>query len=251
MSHFLIIAVAGIAGLSYFVYVMGHWLLAGLFLATVATRFIPVVRDFGKFVQFLFLFCLVAFGISELGIAYPYSLILILAGLMCVIFYEGPEWGRLYFGFGRTAQFFKTALLYATFFAALFGLAIYYSVTPAENPVPLSWPVDALFVVGIGFACYMAIVEETIFRSFILQRAEAAAGGVSAVVAQGLFYGFMYFKVGVPSGAPGAVTGALFGMALGHLVKKSDSIYLAMFVHFLVTLFVFIELTLLGKFYGN
>jgi len=40
----------------------------------------------------------------------------------------------------------------------------------------------------------------------------------------------------------------LFGLGLGYLVKKSESIYPAILVHFIVTFVIFVELTILGKF---
>ena len=116
-----------------------------------------------------------------------------------------------------------------------------------DNPVPLEWPIDASLILGLGFALYMAITNEIIFRSVLFQRIQAAAGSGAANFLQALFFGFMWYKTPVTNGVHGILLGGTFGLALGYLTPKSGSIYLSMFVHFLAIFMLFIELTLLGK----
>gem|GEM_PF-1851513 len=239
------------AGLVYFVFGQGYWAITGLMLLTVATRFRRKTIDLGKAFQMVLTFLILSVGINELGITYPYSLILILAGLVMVIFFEGPEWKDLYFGPGETGSNFRLSLFVMLALVVLSCSWNYLTFSPEHNPVPVAWPLDALLVIGVGFAAYMAIMEEIIFRSFLLQKLNTAAGEVAAVVGQGFFYGLMHYKVGAPSGIHGIVLASLSGLALGFLVKKSNSIYLAMLVHFVLTLAVFVELAILGKIEGN
>ncbi|MCH8872733.1 CPBP family intramembrane metalloprotease [candidate division KSB1 bacterium] len=140
------------------------------------------------------------------------------------------------------------ALLIAAVSSLVFGTLVFVRISTIENPIPLDWPTDALIVLGLGFAFYLAIMEETIFRSFIFERTQQAAGSTYAVPIQGAFYGLMYYKTGVPSGVGGVIFGSLFGMALGYLVKKSGSIYLSMMVNVIVTFIIFLELLFLGKY---
>lgn len=187
---------------------------------------------------------------SELTLGYPESLILILTGMIVVIFYEGPEWGKLYFGPGEMRNYTKTALSLAIGLSVLFTVWIYVDRHNLINPVPAGWPLDALAVVGIGFAVYVAIIEEIMFRSILLERAVAAGGATLGVLSQGVFYGLMLYVLPAPGGVAGLILGTIYGIVLGFLVKKSDSIYLAIFVHFAVSLVVFIELALLGRMAG-
>jgi len=188
--------------------------------------------------------------IEELGIHYPESLILILTAMMVLVFYEGPEWGNLYFGPGKLKDYLRLAQIMAVLFACLFGILVYLQYNHADNPVPLMWPIDTLIIIGVGFACYVAIMEEIIFRSFLLQRATEIGGDWAGIVSQGVFYGAMSFVLPVTNGLPGFLLGSVYGIALGYLVKKSDSIYLSIFVHFLVSLIIFIELSILGRLEG-
>lgn len=238
-------------GLIYFVLGQGYWAIAGMTVLTLATRFRQATADMGRAFQMVLVFLLCSVGINELGITYPYSLILILAGMVLVIFYEGPEWGHLYFGPGETKTIFRLALFIMAVLMLLSCGWNYLAYDALHNPVPAAWPLDALVVIGVGFAAYMAIIEEVVFRSFLLQKLSRAVGGGVAVTTQAIFYGLMHYKVGAPGGPQGVALASLVGLALGFLVQKSNSIYLAMLVHFVVTLAVFVELAILGKVVGN
>ncbi len=246
--NILILFITLTCGVVYFVLGKAVWLLAALFLLVLFTRFNAKTKALGRYSEMLFVFCFILFIINTLGINYPESLIIVWTFLILVIFYEGPEWSKLFFGFGETKTYFKLALLIAAVSSLVFGTLIFFRISTIENPIPLDWPVDVLIVLGLGFAFYVAIMEEIIFRSFIFERAQRAASSTYAVPIQGTFYGLMYYKTGVPSGVEGVVLGSLFGMVLGYLVKKSGSVYLSMMVHVIVTFIIFLELLLLGKY---
>lgn len=247
MHKILVIFIAVTSGILYFFLGQGYVLLAGLLLATLLTRFNSKTKNLGKFVEILLLFYLISLTIYSLGIDYPYSQIIVLTSLVMLIFYEGPQWSDLYFGFGNTKAYFKTALWFAGISWLFFAGWIYFNYSALPNPVPVDWPLDTLIVVGIGFSFYLAIVEEMIFRSFIFERAKSAAGALAAIPTQGLLYGLTQFAAGVPHGIPGVILSALYGTGLGFLVVKTNSIYLAMLVRFIVTLGIFLQLTILGK----
>ncbi len=246
-NKILCVAASVAAGILYFILGIGPWLLLGLFALTLILRLTERFKNSGKFVEILFIFYFITYAIYSLGIYHPYSLIIVLTALVALIFYEGPEWGQLYFIPANTAAYFKTAILLSIASLTAFAVTIYFRYPELTNPAPLQWPLDALILVGVGFAFYRALVEEIIFRSFIFQRANSAAGGAVAVVAQGVMYGLMQYRVGVPPGIEGLTLGSLYGFGLGYLVFKSESIFLAIFVQFVVTLGVFVELIILGR----
>ncbi|MFQ6112555.1 MAG: type II CAAX prenyl endopeptidase Rce1 family protein [bacterium] len=233
-------------GIAYFVFGQGLWVISGLAFLTLLTRFNKKTRAFGKFVELLFIFCFISFLINQFGIYYPYSLIIVLTFAVILIFFEGPEWSQLYFLKGNSKNYLKLSLGFATFVVFLYLLWIYFKRSSIPNPVPLHWPIDTLIILGIGFAIYLSMTEEIIFRSFIFERAKTVAGANWAIPIQGTFYGLMHYRSGVPNGLEGVLLGGLFGMGLGYLVKKTSSIYLSIFVHFIVTLLVFVELSILS-----
>ncbi|MFQ5705908.1 MAG: CPBP family intramembrane glutamic endopeptidase [bacterium] len=247
MISFLVFITAIIAGIGYFVLGQGLWVIVALLVVTLATRFREQTKSYGRFVEVVFLFCLVSFVIGQLGIHFPYSLIIVLASLIMLISLDGPAWGELYFLPALTHKYFKLSLVVAFLTLAVFGIWVFLKVPAGENPVPLSWPLDTLIVMGVGFAFYLAIVEEIIFRSILLERVKSAAGINWAVPIQGTFYGLMHYRSGIPNGLGGVALVSCFGIGLGYLVKKSNSVYLSMLVNFVVTFLVFLELTVLGK----
>jgi len=246
LNKTLIILLAFCSGLGYFVLELGYAVLGGLFVVTIFTRFSQRWRNVGKFAEMLLVYCGLSTLMNELGIAYPYSLVLILTGLMALIFYEGPEWSALYFGFGKTPSYFKMSLGAGIAMGALFGVWLYTDAAAIRNPVPAGWPLDVLVLMAVGFAFYIAIMEEIIFRSFLLERATAAAGKDAAIISQAMFYGMIFYRIPVSGSVAGVVVGTVLGLLMGWLVRKTDSIYLAVFVHFVVALIVFVELALLG-----
>jgi len=165
MAKFLVLLISAASGITFFILTEGLLTLAGLLALTLMTRFTTNYKETGKFIEMLFIFCLVSTAIHELGIPYPYSLIIVLTVLVVLIFYEGPEWSRLYFGFGKTHKYFKFTLAFAFVVSLIFAGAVFFYQNSIENPIPLSWPLDVLVLLGIGFALYLAIMEEMIFRS--------------------------------------------------------------------------------------
>lgn len=244
MIQILALCTAVVTGIGYFVFGQGIWVMSGLLLLTLLTRFNKRTQAFGKLVEILFIFCLISFLINQFGIYYPYSLIIVLTFLVILIFLEGPQWSQLYFLPGKSKNYFRLSMSFTAAIGLLYFLWIYFKSSSIQNPVPVHWPIDTLIVLGFGFAIYLSIVEEIIFRSFIFERAKAVAGTNWAIPIQGSFYGLMHYRSGVPNGFEGVILGGLFGMGLGYLVKKTSSIYLSMFVHFIVTLLVFVELSI-------
>jgi membrane protease YdiL (CAAX protease family) len=197
----------------------------------------------------VFIFCLLTFVINELGIAYPYSNIFILTGLIGLFFLSGESWKGLYFGPGQTRHWTRRAFLIGLGFAAV--VLILFALLPNNlqrlgvNPVPAGWPVDVLIVVGLGYALFSALMEETIFRSVMLAFSRSPLTPPLAVIAQGLVFGAMHYRVGFPSNIGGAVLSFIWGIVAGWLVIKSESIYPAYVMHFVIILTLFIGLVFL------
>lgn len=240
--------ITSLAGVGFFVFGFTLQIAAGLVLLALLLRWRPTTRRLGQYVELLAVFTVVSFVLTEFGIHYPYSYILILTAMMPVALLEGPWSETLLYMPGLTARFARPALIYGVLGSlALSLLLILYRPAVADNPVPAGWPVDALVILGLGFAVYVALFEETIFRSMLFARAEAAAGTTSAVFFQALFYGFLHYRSGIPKGWLGVAVMCALAIGLGWLVRTTRSVYLPILVRFLTALSVYITLLWLSR----
>lgn len=238
-----------IAVVAYFVLGQPLWATAGLGVLTLIGLVLPSWRAAMGLARVVFVFCLLMFIINELGIAYPYSNIFVLTGVIGLFFLSGESWKGLYFGPGQTRHWtrraFAIGLGFAAVVLALFALLPKSFPGLGPNPVPAGWPVDVLIIVGLGYATFSALMEETIFRSVMLAFSRPALTPPVAVIAQGFIFGAMHYRAGFPSHAGGAVLALIWGLIAGWLVLKADSIYPAFVMHFVVVLTLFIGLIFL------
>jgi membrane protease YdiL (CAAX protease family) len=248
-----IIAVGGpmAAVAAYFVLGQPLWATIGLGVLVLLGIVLPGWRAALGLARVMFAFCLLLFIINELGIAYPYSNIFVLTGLIALFFLSGESWKGLYFGPGQTRDWMSRALWLGLAFAALV-LALFAwlpnnSRVLGANPVPVDWPLDVLIVMAIGYAAFSALMEETIFRSVIIAFSRSQLSAPVAVVAQGMLFGAMHYRAGFPSNFGGAALAFIWGLLAGWIVMKAESIYPAYVMHFVIVLALFVGLIFLHK----
>lgn len=225
----------------YFFYGQPMWALVGLGVFTLLGNLLPSLRYALGFSRVVLLFGLFTYLINKLGIAYPYTNIIVLTGLLGVFAMTGMEWKALFFNAGETKRYTRTAMLLALAVAALI-LAVFYA-TPnllGLNPTPKEWPVDVIIVMALGYAIFSALMEETIFRSIMLAFARQHMGMNAAIVAQAAVFAAMHYRMGFPTKATGAALAFLWGLSAGWLVRKSDSVYPAYAMHFVLVLILFL-----------
>jgi len=277
MINLLALAGPAVAVTAYFIFGQPLWATIGLGALTLAGVMVPSWRAAMGLARVVFIFCLSTFiadviaeyehlyrtnAIAEsfnllsflvhhrrVGATYPYSNIFVLTGLLALFFLSGESWKGLCFGPGQTRQWTRRAfvigLLFAAVVLALFALLPKNLQSLGVNPVPIDWPVDVLIVVGIGYALFSTLMEETIFRSVMLAFSRSHLTLPVAVVAQGVVFGAMHYRVGFPSNAGGAVLAFIWGLLAGWLVLKAESIYPAFVMHFVVVLTLFVGLIFL------
>jgi membrane protease YdiL (CAAX protease family) len=115
-----------------------------------------------------------------------------------------------------------------------------------SSTAPIDTPLDVLILVSIGYALFSALMEETIFRSVMVAFSRSHLSPPAAMVAQGVVFGAMHYRVGFPSHAGGAALSLIWGLLAGWLVLKADSIYPAYVMHFVVVLALFVGLILMN-----
>ena len=243
MKNFVAIIGPAAAVLAYFVLGQPLWATGGLGVLTLIGFIFPSWRAAMGLSRVVFIFCLLMLIINELGIAYPYSNIFVLTGLLGLFFLSGESWKGLYFGPGQTRQWARHAFLIGLGFAA--SVLMLFAFLPEQlgaNPVPAGWPIDVLIVVAIGYAAFSTLMEETMFRSVMVAFSRSHLTPPVAVMAQGLVFGAMHYRVGFPSNAGGALLSFIWGLLAGWLVLKADSIYPAFVMHFVVVLTLFVGL---------
>ncbi len=225
----------------YFVYGQPLWALLGLGVFTLLGIFLPSWRHVLGFSRVVLLFGLFTFLINNFGIAYPYTNIFVLTGLLGVFALTGMEWKGLFFNAGKTAQYSRTALLLAVGIAALIA-AVFFAKPDllGPNPTPKNWPADVIVVMALGYAIFSALMEETIFRSVMLAFARQHMSLNAAVVAQAVVFAAMHYRMGFPTKAAGAGLAFVWGLSAGWLVRKSDSVYPAYAMHFVLVLILFL-----------
>jgi len=241
-----LLAVTGpaVAVTAYFIFGKTLWAVCGVGILALVGFFKQNLRKpFGLSIV-LFVFLLLNFLIDQLGIHYPYTNILVLAGLLGLFFLTELQWSGLFFLPGKSGQWMRRALTLGLLLGAmiLFAARFVPSAMPV-NPVPKEWPIDVVIVIALGYAVFSALMEETIFRSLIVAFAALHFSLPVAMVMQAIVFGLMHFRVGVPVGLPGIFLGSVWGLAAGWLVLKAESIYPAYVMHFVLVLVVFIGLT--------
>ncbi len=227
----------------YFIAGQRLWAISLLGALTLTGYLARAGRQYLAFPRLVFAFLLLAFLINTLGIAYPYSNIFVLTGLLGLFALSGMSWHALYFSPGAAGKWSKAALLLALGLAAL-TLWIYFWQPPllGNNPTPKSWPPDVIVMMAIGYAIFSAVMEETIFRSVLLAHARECCRWETAVAAQATIFAMMHYRQGFPMNAAGAALALLWGLGAGWLVKKAGSIYPAYLMHFVVVLVLFLAL---------
>lgn len=242
---FLICVVSLAAVFAFFVLEQRLWATLGLGVMALLGYVLPSWRNTTALTQVLFAYCGLSYAINNeyFAVAYPYSNIFILTGLLGLFFLSGKQWSQLYFAPGKTKNWTRPAALIGIALSALI-LAVYFwrPELVGKNPTPRQWPLDVVIVVAVGYATFSTLMEETIFRSMILSFARAQLKPGLAVIAQAVVFAAMHYHFGFPSQALGSLLAFLWGLAAGLIVVKSESIYPAYVLHFVLVLALFIVL---------
>ena len=243
LQYLLAVVAPAAATAGFFVLHQPLWSTLGLALLSLAGYANPRLKRALAFTRALFAFCALTMVINSLGIAYPYSNIFVLTGMLALFSFSGMEWRGLHFQAGQTQRWSAPAILFGLALSAVI-LGVFYLVPKwiGGNPTPSSWPVDVLAVVALGYATYSALMEETIFRGLLLAYGRQSMQMPLAIAAQAAVFGAMHYQAGFPNHAAGAVLAFIWAAIAGWLVSKSGSIFPAIVLHFVLVLTMFLVL---------
>lgn len=132
---------------------------------------------------------------------------------------------------------------------SILGLTIWFLLqknSPYTEMVPQTSTL-LLIPMGLGFALINSIYEESVFRSILLSYFTREVGFALALVIQAIWFSFLHFQAGFPSGEIGILLTFIFGLMMGYLVYRTKGIFLPVCIHFLADLTVFILVVLRVK----
>ncbi|MFZ5515527.1 MAG: CPBP family intramembrane glutamic endopeptidase [Candidatus Zhuqueibacterota bacterium] len=111
-------------------------------------------------------------------------------------------------------------------------------------------PLPALLPLGLGFAVINASFEEGIFRSIFQANFSMVIGSGAGILLQALWFSFLHFQSGFPSGIPGLALTFVFGSLMGFLVNRTGGLLIPILIHTIAdfSLFILIILRMNGLF---
>lgn len=218
-----------------------------LALLFIFSKYIPAIRYLYNSVEVLFLFLALEFLFDRIGINrfFPLNHLLTLVVLYFFLLrYKKFKRTKLNLNFGLLKHSYGISFLLA--FVSVTGLALWFYYQP-DNPyaemVP-DYSFLALLPMGIGFAVINALYEEGIFRSILFSYFREVLDSRPALFLQGIWFSFLHYQMGFPSGVSGILMTFTFGCGMGYLVLRTKGLFLPILIHFLADLSIFFMIVL-------
>lgn len=213
----------------------------------ILSRYWNAISNLNDPLEIVFLYLLLTYLTGKLGLSnyFPANNIVIIFALFGFLFlFKKQSRNSLYFIKGNTKGLWGLSILFALLSAL--GLATwfyFFDGNPHAEFMP-NVPMFALFPMGLGFAFINAVFEEGLFRSIFLTRFSKVIGITAAIFLQAIWFSFLHFQSGFPSGVSGIVLTFLFGSVMGYLVFRTQGILVPILIHLFAdfTLFVLIVL---------
>ena len=157
--------------------------------------------------------------------------------MICVSLLGKGDLGRAYL---KRSLFFGHLRL-CSFIALVFVciVAVGNLFYQGENLISVKIGPGPFILVGLGWALLSAASEETIYRGFLMSRLEENVGPKGAVFLQALLFTIAHIWTKIPFGFWALLLIFVFGMVMGWLVKKTQGLFAAVYVHFCVDLAMF------------
>lgn len=216
--------------------------LLSILLLYLVSRYAPVISVLHETLEIVLLFVTLSFLMHQIGLDrfIPANIIpiLVLMYLFLVVFKKRNRAG-LFLSRGNNRGTFKIFVLFTLL--SIGSLAVWF-ILQKQNAhakfIP-NLPVSILIPLGVGFAIINAIYEEGIFRSILLVHFSNEIGFAFAVILQSIWFSFLHFQSGFPSGMIGIGLTFVFGVMMGYLVYRTRSILVPVIIHALADFSIF------------
>ncbi len=213
------------------------------FLLYLATCFIPKLRFLRNSLEIVGLFALLNLLSTRLGLAayFPLDRLVILFFMYLFLFVvRKKKRADLYLAKGKAAGLTGISVIFAVVsVAALAWWFLGQKSNPFASQVP-RLSIIGLVAAGIGFALVNAVYEEGIFRSILFSHFRAGTGLWPAVFLQAIWFSFLHYQAGFPSGISGIVLTFVFGLMTVYLLLRSGGILMPVLLHFIADFSIFL-----------
>ena len=211
------------------------WLLASLFLLTLAALCIRAVQPFhfSLLCSLWLLIPLIAPALSKWPF-YKVTPLAVYAGVLAMSRHLRKS--VLWFRAGRlgidTWLFVSLVVVASSGALVVWNLICRPDLAPCQANIP-SMPLWLLPLAGVAFALLNSAVEEAIFRGIFLQALDSAVGaGTISLVIQAVFFGWLHYsEIGFPKGLAGVAMASVYGLLLGYLRYRSQGMLAPWLAH--------------------
>ena len=237
VERLITLGVTGLFAIHLFIYTDSSpwWLLATLFLLTLASIHIRAVQPFhlSLFCSLWLLIPLITPALSK----WPFYKVTPLVVYAVVIgVSQHLRKSLLWLRRGRLGVdiWLLVSLAVVVSTGAMVGwkLICKPDLGPSRANIP-PMPLWLLPLAGVAFAMLNSAVEEAVFRGVLLQALDSALGaGTVSLVIQALFFGWLHYsEVGCPKGLVGVAMASVYGLFLGYLRYRSRGILAPWLAH--------------------
>lgn len=154
---------------------------------------------------------------------------------------------RLYLTHGNTKGTSGLIILFtALSIVSLAAWFIFQQGNPYAHYIP-DVPLPLLIPLGVGFAIINAFHEEGLFRSIFLAHFSPEIGFAGAIVLQSIWFSFLHYQSGFPSGIIGIGLTFVFGLMMGYLVYRTRGLAVPIIIHVLADFSIFLLVILRMK----
>ena len=214
------------------------------------SRFWKPIKSFNETFEIIFLFLAVSYLLNQIGLDnfFPANIIIIISFLYLFLFvFKKSDRTKLFFKFGTIKE--NAALVILFSLLSIIFLTAWFLNQQGNPYVKFIPDVPTYFLIpmGIGFAIINAFYEESLFRSILLSHISSQVGFIPAMILQAIWFSFLHFQSGFPSGFLGIILTFIFGLMMGIIVKRTKGIFIPIIIHFFADLSIFILIILRMK----
>jgi len=215
-----------------------------------ASRYWRPISFLSETVEVILLYFTITYLLDLVGLdrLFPANvLVTIMLMYSFLIFLKKIDRKKLYLTGGNYTKTFGLIINFAAL--SIVSLAAWFILqkgNPYAHYIP-DLPFLLLIPLGIGFAIINAFHEEGLFRSIFLVHFSREIGFTGAVLLQSIWFSFLHFQSGFPSGTIGIGLTFIFGLMMGYLVYRTGGLLVPITIHALADFSIFLLIILRMK----
>lgn len=211
------------------------------------SRYWKTISFFQEAIEIIFLYLALFYLLEQIGVSKYFpadSVLIIIAMYFFLLLLKKQNRQKLYLVKGNIKSIFGAIIIFS--FLSIVSLTvwfIFHKGNPYAKFIP-DLPTPILILLGIGFAIINGFYEEGLFRSILLTRFSEQIGLGWAVLLQSIWFSFLHYQSGFPSGIIGIGLTFIFGLMMGYLVYRSKGLIVPIVIHALADFSIFLLVVL-------